>query len=194
MVTFQQVYDRVLALAAHRHAPAYLGGLSFSEAIIFPIPPDVMLIPMALANRKRAWRFAVIATITSVAGGLVGYLIGLYLYEAIGVWLIQLYSMDGYFDTLRIWYAQYGIWIILAAGFLPIPYKAFTIASGVFAMALIPFLVGSLIGRGARFFAVSAICYWAGNSVDSILRRTSSPVAWAASLVLVIGFVYWTIQ
>ncbi len=189
-----QIYERALILAAHRHAPAYLGGLSFTESFFFPIPPDALLVPMVLANKKKAWTFAAITTIASVLGGLVGYAIGLYLYETVGVWLIELYGLSDHLGQLQAWSSQYGIWIIVMVGFLPIPYKVFTIASGASAMAVLPFLAGSLIGRGARFFIVSALCYWAGDSVNAVMKKASSPVVFLVSLIMVIGFVFWTIQ
>jgi len=189
-----RIYDRILHWAAHKHAPAYLCGLSFTESFFFPIPPDALLIPMALANKKKAWHFALITTIASVLGGLVGYTIGLYLYETIGLWLIELYGLNHHLEQLQTWTAQYGIWIIVMVGFLPIPYKVFTIASGASGMAVLPFAAGSLIGRAARFFVVSALCYWAGDSVNRIMKKASSPAILAISLILVVGFVFWTIH
>ena len=194
MKTISQLYDRVLALASHRHASLYLGGVSFTEAIFIPIPPDLLLIPMALANKQKAWRLAVITTLTSVLGGLVGYLIGAYLFDSIGKALIDFYGLSEQFDSLAYWYDTYGIWVVLVSGFLPIPYKVFTIASGVFAMALTPFLVGSLIGRATRFFAVSAFCYWFGDAVYNIMKRITGPAMWVITLILIAAFVYWTIQ
>ena len=193
MITISQLYDRVLELAAHRYAPAYLGGISFTEAIFLPIPPDFLLIPMALANKSKAWRFAALTTISSVLGGLVGYLIGAFLYDTVGKALIDFYGLQGYFESMAVWYENYGIWVVLISGFLPIPYKVFTIASGVFAMAVIPFLVGSLVGRATRFFAVSAICYWLGDAVYRIMKRYTGPAMWIFSILLVVAFVYWTI-
>ena len=188
-----QIYDRLLVLVSSRQAPAYLGGLSFSEAVILPIPPDFLLIPMVLAQRSKAWYFAALTTITSVLGGLAGYLIGVFLYDSVGVWLIELYGLEEYFQTLNTWYDEYGIWMVLISGFLPIPYKVFTIASGVFAMAAIPFIIGSVIGRGARFFAVSAICYWAGDSVHYIMQRYAAPIGWLLTILVVVLIVYWTL-
>jgi len=192
--TASQLYDRILALAAHRHASYYLGVVSFTEAVVLPIPPDLLLIPMALANKAKAWRYAFLTTVASVSGGLAGYLIGAFLYDSVGQALIDFYGLSSYFDSLAHWYDKYGIWIVLVSGFLPIPYKVFTIASGVFSMALIPFLLGSTIGRATRFFAVSAFCYWFGNSVYNIMKRVTGPAMWAISLLLIVAFVYWTIQ
>ena len=189
-----RIYERTLELVSRRHAPAYLGGLSFTEAVFLPIPPDFLLIPMVLANRSKAWYFASLTTITSVLGGLVGYLIGVFLYDSVGIWLIELYGLEEYFYALKGWYDDYGIWVVLISGFLPIPYKVFTIASGVFAMAVIPFIIGSVIGRGARFFAVSSVCYWAGDSVDYIMKRYAAPIGWLITILVVLLIVYWTLR
>ena len=131
---------------------------------------------MSIADKQKAWYYAFITSFWSVAGGLVGYLIGVYLYESVGLWIIELYGMREYFDSLQSWYDEYGIWLIFLAGFLPIPYKVFTIASGVFAFALLPFLIGSIIGRSTRFFIVSGICYWASDSVLRIVEKFNSKV------------------
>ncbi len=168
--------------------------LSFSEAVFFPVPPDLLLIPMTLARRHYAWRFALITTISSVLGGLAAYAIGRLLYDTVGLWLIELYSMENHFKDLQQWYKHYGIWMIIFAGFLPIPYKVFTIASGVFAMALAPFVIGSLIGRATRFYAVAAICFWAGDRANDFIRKFASPLAFILTLAVVCGFVYWTLQ
>ncbi len=194
MLKFDQFYDRMLKLASHRHAPAYLAGVSFTEAVLVPIPPDMLLIPMALAKKSHAWRFAFLTTLSSVLGGLVGYLIGMFLYDSVGRSVIEFYALDGYFSSMAEWYADYGIWIVLVSGFLPIPYKVFTIASGVFAMAVIPFLVGSIIGRATRFYAVSAICYLLGDAVYKIMKRYTGPAMVVLSLLLVFAFVYSTIN
>ena len=189
-----RLYERTLKAASHRQAPAFLGGLSFTEAIFLPIPPDLLLIPMVLANQSKAWYFAAVTTITSVLGGLIGYLIGVYLYDSVGAWVIQLYGLEVQFQSLKKWYDEYGIWVVLVSGFLPIPYKVFTIASGVFALSLFPFIIGSIIGRGARFFGVSAICYWAGDSVDHIMRKYATPAGWLITILVVLLIVYFTLR
>ena len=183
-----------MTFANHKNAPAYLGALSFFEAFIVPIPPDFILIPMSIAAKHKAWFYAFITSLFSVLGGLFGYLIGVFLYESVGLWIVDLYGMQDHFDLIQTWYGEYGIWMIFFAGFLPIPYKVFTIASGVFAMALLPFLVGSIIGRSTRFFLVSAICYWASDSVLRIMEEFGSKAMILISIALVIGFVYWTLQ
>ena len=189
-MSFLKLYQRVIELAKHRHAPVYLGALSFFEAIVLPIPADAMLIPMVLANRLKAWRFAAITTITSVLGGVVGYFIGVYLFDTIGVFVIELYGLEEDFQVLQTWYVDHGIWIVLVAGFTPIPYKIFTIASGSFSMMLTPFIITSVIGRGARFFLVSLICYWGGEALNAILIRYANIFGWIIVGVLVV--VLWS--
>ncbi|MBL1294381.1 MAG: DedA family protein, partial [Thiotrichales bacterium] len=154
MQLFGKLYDMTLRWAAHPKAPWYLGGLSFAESSFFPIPPDVMLAPMVLAKRNKAWWFATITTIASVLGGIAGYLIGWLAFDVIEPWVMQ----AGYGDKLELskqWFAQWGVWVVFIAGFAPIPYKLFTISAGVLAMSFLPFVIASLIGRGARFFLVA---------------------------------------
>ncbi len=148
---------------------------------------------MALAEKSKSWRYALLTTVSSVLGGVAGYLIGMLLYDTVGQPVIELYGLGDYFDSLAEWYELYGIWVVLVSGFLPIPYKVFTIASGVFAMAIIPFLVGSAIGRGARFFAVSAVCFLFGDVIYTVMKKFSGPVIWILSVLLVIVLVYWTV-
>lgn len=191
MVLLQNLYHRTLELASHKRAPVFLGILSFTEAIIMPVPPDVMLAPMVLADKRKAWKLAMLTTVTSVAGGIVGYLIGIYLYESLGLWLIELYQMDEHFSTIQQWYNDYGVWMIFIAGFLPIPYKVFTVASGVFSMAVAPFVIASLLGRGVRFYLVAGLCYLSVDSVESLLKKYPRHVAGGLTIILVAGFAYW---
>src|SRR5205085_5745706 len=132
-----------------------LGGVSFAESSVFPIPPDVMLIPMSLARPDKAYYYAAICTVTSVAGGIAGYLIGYLLYESLGQWIIQLYGYGDKVEVFRETYRQYGAWIILLKGLTPIPYKLVTISSGFVEYNFLWFVVLSLITRGARFFVLA---------------------------------------
>ncbi len=193
MVSFTRLYDRVIELAAHKSAPAWLGALSLSEAIFLPIPPDTMLIPMVLAQRAKAWLFATITTVSSVAGGVVGYFIGVYLLDALGWPVIQFYGLGEEFNTLQSWYDDHGALVVLISGFTPIPYKLFTIASGAFSMDFMLYVLMSTMGRGLRFFMVSALCRWAGDSVHHFIRRYATPVGWTISIVLVVAIIYWTL-
>lgn len=186
MTIFTRLYDTTLIWAQHRHASWYLGGLSFAESSFFPVPPDVMLAPMCLAKNDKAWRFALITTIMSVLGGLFGYIIG-----AWGFHLIEPLLHDwGYwdkFDLARNWFLEWGVWVVFIAGFSPIPYKVFTIAAGVVGMAIAPFLVASLIGRGARFFLVAGFIRWGGEKMEQILRKYIEYLGWL--LVVLLGVI-----
>lgn len=179
--------------ARHRHAPWYLGVLSFAESSFFPIPPDVMLAPMALAQPRRAWSFALLTTLTSVLGGLFGYLIGLFLFELIAPWLHQVGYWDSYLQA-RTWFDEWGFWAIFIAGFSPIPYKVFTIAAGAITMALPPFILASIIGRGARFFLVAAFMRWGGARMEAVLRTHIDRLGWLTIVVAVLAYFIVTEQ
>lgn len=190
MKLFSPLYDRAMRWARHPRAPWYLGGLSFAESSFFPIPPDVMLAPMSLANPRRAWWFALLTTLTSVAGGLLGYLIGAYAFELIE----PLIRDSGYWPkylSAQAWFAEWGFWAIFVAGFSPIPYKVFTIAAGALSMALLPFTLASLIGRGARFFLVAGLMAWGGARMEALLHRYVDRLGWATiALVVLMVLVY----
>jgi membrane protein YqaA with SNARE-associated domain len=172
--------------ARHRHAPWYLGGLSFAESSFFPIPPDVMLAPMALARPDKAWRYAWITTLASVAGGLFGYFIGLMAFGAIEPWL-QTSRYWGAYELATAWFGQWGVVAVLIAGFSPIPYKVFTIAAGALSMAFLPFALASLVGRGARFFLVAGLMRWGGPRMEAQLHQHIDRLGWASVALVVIG-------
>lgn len=182
-----RLYDRAMIWAGHRHAPSYLAGLSFAESSFFPIPPDVMLAPMSLAKPKRAWHYAAVATVASALGGAVGYLIGMFAFD-----LVQpLLHRHGYWDAFlkaRGWFDTWGFWAVFLAGFTPIPYKVFTISAGVVAMPFLPFLVASLIGRGARFFLVSGLMLWGGERMQRAVRTYIDRVGWLLLIAAVLLF------
>ncbi len=187
MKLFSTMYDMAIRWARHRHAPWYLGGLSFAESSFFPIPPDVMLAPMAMAKRHRAWRYAWITTIASVLGGLFGYLIGMFAFDLVEPLLHQ----AGYwerFQTAQQWFEEWGFWIVFIAGFSPIPYKVFTISAGTIGMALLPFLIASLIGRGARFFLVAGLIRWGGERMERVLKRYIDIIGIAVIVVAVVAY------
>lgn len=186
MQVFSSLYQRAMQWSRHRHAPWYLGGLSFAESSFFPIPPDVMLAPMSLANPARAWRFALITTLASVAGGLLGYLIGHYGFDAIEPWLRTTKYWASYEVAVE-WFGRWGFWAVFIAGFSPIPYKVFTIAAGALSMALLPFTLASLIGRGARFFLVAGLMAWGGARMEAVLHRYVDRLGWATVVLVVIG-------
>ncbi len=191
MALFEPIYRYTLALSEHRHAPRYLVAVSASESIFFPVPPDVMLIPMSLAQPKRALRFALLCTLASVLGGLVGYLLGMFAFEMIE----PLLHRAGYwerFQRVQELFATYGFWIILAAGFTPIPYKVFTIASGTFGMPFLPFVLGSLVGRGGRFFLVAGLIRLGGERMEAQIRRHVEWLGWlGVALVVAAGLWLW---
>ena len=186
MRIFSPLYRRAMTWSRHRHAPWYLGGMSFAESSFFPIPPDVMLAPMCLAAPTRAWRFAWLTTLTSVAGGLFGYAIGYFAIDAIEPWL----RASRYWDSYQLavdWFDRWGFWAEFVAGFSPIPYKAFTIAAGALSMALVPFTLASLIGRGSRFFLVAGLMAWGGARMEALLHRSIDRLGWATVALVVVG-------
>lgn len=189
MRLFGPLYDKCMMWAADRRAPAYLAGLSFAESSFFPIPPDVMLAPMSLARPAKAWRFAFITTITSVLGGLLGYLIGYFAFDFIEPWLSK-WGYLGKFDTVKAWFDEWGFVAIFIAGFSPIPYKVFTISAGLLHMALLPFILASIIGRGARFYLVAGLMRWGGARMEQALRRY---VEWLGWLVVILAVVVYFI-
>ena len=189
MRLFSALYSRALAWSRHPHAPRYLAGLSFAESSFFPIPPDVMLAPMSLATPRRAWYFASLTTLASVFGGLLGYLIGLLAFDLIQPYLQAWGYMEG-FERARNWFDTFGFWAIFLAGFTPVPYKVFTITAGVVSMALLPFLVGSAIGRGARFFLVAGLMAWGGERMEQVLHRYVDLLGWVLVVVFAVVILY----
>lgn len=193
MRIFGPLYDRVLEWSRHRFAERYLAALSFAESSFFPIPVDVMLAPMCLADRPKAWRFAAVATVFSVLGGVAGYAIGMGAFEAIEPWLETSHYWDAY-QKSRGWFDDYGVWVIFIAGFSPIPYKVFTIAAGVAALNLPGFFLASLIGRGARFFLVSGLVVLGGDRLDTTLRKYVEGIGWAVAVLVAAGIAWFTVR
>ena len=191
MAIFTSLYDRCMTWARHRHAAWYLGGLSFAESSFFPVPPDVMLAPMSMARPELASRYALLTTLASVIGGLFGYLIGYFAIEAISPWLERAGHMPAYLKG-KDWFEAWGFWAILIAGFSPIPYKVFTIAAGSLAMNLPLFMVGSLIGRGGRFFLVAGLLAWGGPKMEAVLRRYVERIGWALVIAAVLLYLYFS--
>jgi len=187
---FQKLYDRVIQWSKHRHAAKYLFVLSFAESSFFPIPPDVMLVPMALAQPNRALRFAFWTTLASVLGGMFGYGIGYFLFEHIEPWLQTSHYWNSYL-TATSWFNEWGFWAVLVAGFSPIPYKVFTIAAGALNMVFIPFMLASIVGRGGRFFLVALLIAAGGEKFESKLRQYMDRLGWGLLIVVVIGGVVY---
>ena len=186
------LYDLALKWSRHPHAERYLAGVRFTESSFFPIPPDVLLAPMALARPERWWRLAVITTVTSVLGGLLGYLIGYVAIEAVTPVLHRVGYWQ-HFETAHDWFERYGFWAIFAAGFTPIPYKVFTIAAGAAHMALLPFTLGSLVGRGARYLLVAGLVRWGGAPIEHQIRRYIDGIGWATLVALLAGYATWSL-
>ncbi|MEJ2454391.1 MAG: DedA family protein [Candidatus Thiodiazotropha sp.] len=190
MRLFSTLYNRTMAWSRHPHAPRYLVGLSFAESSFFPIPPDVMLAPMSLATPKRAWYFAALTTLASVLGGLLGYLIGLFAFDVIQPYLHEWGHWQAY-ERAQDWFGRWGFWAIFLAGFSPIPYKVFTITAGVISMALLPFVLASAIGRGARFFLVAGLMAWGGERMERALHRYVDLLGWLMVVVFVVVFIVY---
>lgn len=188
MKLFEPIYQQVLKWAKHRHAERYLAGVSFAESSFFPIPVDVMLAPMVFADRSKAWRFAGVTTIMSVLGGLAGYFIGVFLFDTWGQQMLEFFHAQEKFAAIQASYVEYGSIIVLMAGFTPVPYKIFTIASGVMGIALLPFMLMSLIGRGARFFLVAGLIRFGGEKLESVIAERVEMLGWIA-LALVVAII-----
>jgi membrane protein YqaA with SNARE-associated domain len=184
----RRLYDWTMGLASRPNALLALGAVSFAESSFFPIPPDAMIVPMVLARPDRAWRIALVATIASVLGGILGYAIGYYLFETLGQSLIQFYGYQDKFEAFKQAYNQWGLWIILIKGLTPIPYKLVTIASGAAAFDFPVFLLASIVTRGLRFFIVAALLRRFGEPIRDFVERRLTLVATAFLLILVGGF------
>jgi len=193
MRLFGPLYDRVITWSRHRYAERYLAVLSFAESSFFPIPVDVMLAPMCLADRPRAWRFAAVASFFSVLGGLAGYAIGVGAFELIEPWLARSHYWEAY-TTSREWFDRYGVWVIFVAGFSPIPYKVFTIAAGVAALNLPAFFIASVIGRGARFFLVAGLLVLGGDKFETTLRKYVEWIGWGVSIAVALAIAWFMVR
>jgi membrane protein YqaA with SNARE-associated domain len=182
----RRLYDWTLSLAARPGALWALAVISFIESSIFPIPPDVLIIPMVLAARARAWIIAGVATLSSVLGGFAGYAIGYFLFQEIGQPIIDFYGYGEAFLEFREKYNEWGFWIVAAAGFTPFPYKVITIASGAFELDLLTFALASVLSRGARFYLVAALLYRFGPPIKAFIERYLGLLT-AIFFVLLIG-------
>ncbi len=187
MRIFSNLYDRVMVWSRHRNAPWYLGALSFAESSFFPIPPDVMLAPMVLARPERAWSLAALTAITSVLGGIAGFLLGALAFESVEPLIEQAGYMSAYLRA-EDWFVQWGFWAILLAGFSPIPYKVFTIAAGAMSMAMVPFVIASFVGRAARFFLVAGLVAWGGPRFEAKLKQFIDIIGWVVIVLVVIAY------
>jgi len=184
----RSLYNRVIALAARPSAPLWLFGIAFAEASVFPVPPDALLIPMALAQPRRAWGFAAIATAGSVLGGALGYAIGFWVFARLAQPIIQFYHYGAAFAAFQHKFAQYGVWVILIKGLTPIPYKIVTIAAGAAAFNFPLFMGASLITRGGRFFLEATLLRRFGAPARDFIERRLGLVTGLLAVGIIGGF------
>lgn len=195
MALFRRLYNKVLDWSRHRHAPYYLAGVSFVESSVFPIPPDVMLIPMVLSKPLKAWEYAAITTFASILGGVLGYLLGLCAFELIGEPFIQAFGYQEAYIKVEKWFEHYGFIAVFLAGFTPIPYKLFTIAAGASQMPFLSFIAASLLGRPIRFFIVAWMVRGLGKKLEPVIVEYIEILAWGTLILagLGIGIYFWMV-
>jgi membrane protein YqaA with SNARE-associated domain len=184
----RRLYDGTLSLAAHRHALVILAAVAFIESSVFPIPPDVLLIPMVLAARRGAWLMAAVCTLASVAGGAAGYGIGYYLFEGLGRPLLEFYGYMADFAAFQAQFNEWGAWIVAGAGLTPFPYKVITIASGVTALDPLVFIAASLLSRGARFFLLAGLLWYFGPAIRGLIENHLGKLTMMLFALLLGGF------
>ena len=185
----RRLYDRMIEIAAGPHAIWALLAVSFAESSFFPLPPDILLIPMMLARPRAAWRLAAHCVLASVAGGLLGYAIGYYGFDLIGRPILEFYHAMDRYDALKAGFDQWGVWIIVLKGMTPIPYKLVTIASGVAHFDLALFVGASIVSRSMRFFLLAGLLWWFGPAVREFIEKRLMLVTGAFAVCLVGGFV-----
>ncbi len=193
MRLFAPMYERALQWSRHPRAPTLLGALSFFEAVFFPVPPEVMLAPMSLAQPKRGWYFASISLLWSTLGALLGYAIGHLAFDLVAP-LIEQLGYGPRFEQIKEIARKDGFWFLLIGGFVPVPFKLLTLASGVVGMPLLPFLAGAIIGRGKRVFLVAGAIYWGGERAERMLHKYAEPVGWAVLalvVIIVVAIKFW---
>lgn len=185
----RRLYDWMMQKASGEGAPWALAIVSFVESSFFPIPPDVMLIPMVLSRREMAWRYATIATVASVIGGMLGYAIGYYLYDAVGLPILRFYGKESALDGFIQFVHDYGVPAVIVKGMTPIPYKVVTIAAGVAKMDLLAFAGASIIARAMRFYLVAALLYFFGEPIRGFIEKRLTLVTTVGVVLLVGGFI-----
>ncbi|MGJ8582031.1 MAG: YqaA family protein [Psychromonas sp.] len=188
MKIFAPLYEKVMLWSKHKHAPFYLYVTAFIESIFWPIPVDIMLAPMALAKRSKAWQFAFGATVFSVLGGALGYYLGHSLYEPVVLPFIETMGYQDKMMTAQSWFVEWGVLVIFIASFTPIPFKVFTITAGVMSMAFWPFLLTALIGRGLRFFLVAGLMVLGGEKMEAKLSKYIDLLGWLTIFAAVIFY------
>lgn len=189
MKLFSLLYHKTLQWSAHPKAPYYLGGMSFAESSFFPIPPDIMLMPMSLAKPERAFYYAWITTLFSVLGGLLGYAIGYFGMDIISPWLLEM----GYgekIESAKQFFLDYGVWVVFLAGFSPVPYKIFTITAGATFMPLLPFVIASFFGRGARFYLVAGLMKYGGKRLEPVIQKWVDWIGWLLIALIIVYIIF----
>lgn len=183
------LYNWTLRLAGHKKATTALAGVSFAESSFFPIPPDIMLIPMCVARRDKAFSYAFICTVSSVIGGFFGYAIGYFLFETIGEAIINFYTAGDDFAKMKALYDEHGGWLIVAKGMTPIPYKILTIMSGIFHQNLLVFFAASVVARAMRFYLVAALIWKYGAPIQAFIEKRLMLMTTIFLILLIGGFV-----
>ena len=188
MKLFSHLYTRMIQWSRHPRAIWFLAINSFVESVFWPIPPDVMLAPMCLAQPQRAWRYALIAALASALGGLAGYILGFWLFETAVLPAIELLGYQEKFELIKLWFEHWDVWVVFLAGFSPIPYKLFTVTAGMMQMALLPFMLASIISRSARFFLVAALMRWGGARMEHKLRQYIDWIGWSCVVAAIAAY------
>ena len=185
----KRIYNWTLEKAQHKNAKWYLSLISFAESSFFPIPPDILLIPMALASKANALFYAFICTLFSVLGGILGYAIGYFFYNSVGIYIVDFYHLENSFNIFESYYKEFGILIVLGAGITPFPYKFITIASGVFGLNIFLFIIVSFIGRGFRFYLIAILLYFFGEKIKLIIDKYFN-ILTIVFFILLVGSVF----
>ena len=185
----KRTYNWTLEKAQHKNAKWYLSLISFVESSFFPIPPDILLIPMALASKARALFYAFMCTLFSVLGGILGYAIGYFFYNSVGIYIVDFYHLENSFNIFESYYKEFGILIVLGAGITPFPYKFITIASGVFGLNIFLFIIVSIIGRGLRFYLIAILLYFFGEKIKLIIDKYFN-ILTIVFFILLVGSVF----
>ena len=187
MNILRSIYNWTLNKAGHKYSSWILSVVSFTESSFFPIPPDILLIPMVIAKKTKAWFYAFICTFSSVIGGLAGYAIGYFFYNSLGILIIEAYHLSNFFNTFESYYNKYGILIVLGAGFTPFPFKFITIASGVFNLNIFLFILTAIISRGLRFYLLAGLLYIFGEKIKVLIDKYFNILAILFFILLVVS-------
>lgn len=192
----RKLYDKVLNLSSHPKAPWYLAGIAFLESSVFPIPPDVLLLPLCLTRRKKAFHIALLCTIASVLGGIFGYSLGFFAFDTLGAPVLEFYGVMENYQKFVAWYMEQGAWVVFIAGFTPIPYKVVTISAGVFHFNFLSFALLSLLSRGLRFFIEAAMIYFMGEAALIFIDKHFNKLTIFGGILFVGGFmaVKWIVH